>query len=154
MWTDIQSKVIEILDGITGIETVLNYMPVIKTLEDLREIAPLDSSGRINFWVVERISFRINREGMNLRTQEWVHTFRVVGWIATTGDNTSYNDFQNLVESIMEALSENITMGLQNSTMVLSPNVERIDIDWLGDFMCNFTEITIPVREIRTVNYV
>jgi len=154
MWTVISEKLTDILKNIEGVGLVLSYMPVISTVSDLLALDIVDGNKQVNFWIVERQAFRINRENTNTCTQEWIHTFRISGWKSTTGRNSSYVDFQNLVENIMEAFSANITLGLPNSTMALSPSVNRIDVSWVGDYMCNFVDISMPVRELRTVNYV
>jgi|WetSurSiteA1Bulk_404760.scaffolds.fasta_scaffold32390_2 hypothetical protein len=153
MWTAISSKLYDLLTGVTGVGTVLTYSPVIKTMTDLKANFPLDDENRFNAWIIERNAFRIDRSIATLHTQEWIHTFTISGWKSIVDSNQSYLDFQNLVETIMEAFSENITMGLPNSTMALSPNVDVIEEAFIGEILCNHVRITVPVRELRTVNY-
>jgi hypothetical protein len=155
MWTEIQEKLVEILQTIDGVGTVLDFQPIVKTTADLRQIVPIDINNDFNLWIVTRTGFRINRDGVSLSTQEWVHTFKITGWVSTSDGNKSQDDFQDLVEDVLDVISTNISLGLSSySTMALSPTVDTIGMEFKGDALCNYCDITLPVRELRTVNYV
>jgi hypothetical protein len=153
MWTDITAALKTLLEAISGVGTVLDYAPAVKTLSELRTFFPLDENDKLNAWIIERTSVAIGRK-TSLSSQEWTHNFVIQGWITTSGKNASYIDFQNLVESIMNSFSENITLGLANSSVIpLGPTADPINSEFLGDFLCHHVKITVVVRELRTVNY-
>jgi len=59
-------------------------------------------------------------------------------------------DFQDLVEDIMDALLDNISLG----DMLLAADAGEIDYRELGDYLCHYVRIAAPVQRQVTPTYV
>jgi hypothetical protein len=148
----IESAIITVLQGNSEVNTIYAYMPLLPTDADVKAYIPFDSQDRFNFWVILRESIELNREHTTNHEQWWLHSFTIHGWISTSNNGASYVTFQDTVNSLLQSLSSNITLGLSDETYSGPPSA-IISVEKFYNVICDHVEMHIQVRTRVTVNY-
>ena len=161
-WEDIRDYVKERLEAVSGIGTVLDWQPNIRTRAQLDEyltsIPGQVPQKRVNIWFLLRIAIRDTRGGdrpatlaMNEYNRE--DTFEITGFYNYV-DRDSLIAFNNIIEGIHAKFMAEITLGQVEQGYIAGPaHTQSIaDVDWFG-ILCHFCRIRITVRRHDSVTY-
>jgi hypothetical protein len=154
-WKAIAAALTTEISAVSGVGTISSYMPIVPTEEEVRALLPRDSLNRLNYWVIRRSNFNINREGAHTSSQWWFHTMAIDGWVSTTDAGQSLESFQDLADSVALSISTNISLGLDGnaSCQVGDIRVDPIDIVLFAGILCHHVLIQVEVRHLKIVRY-
>ena len=156
-WKDASDELKALLEA-AGAENVYDYDPNFKTPEEFKDLLtgwdddtnlPL-----IHTWFMTRKGRKDERGGADAGIclgQALIHDGYVIeGFYGYGRGGKTYFDFQDLVEDIMDALLDNISLG----DMLLAADAGEIDYRELGDYLCHYVRIAAPVQRQVTPTYV
>jgi hypothetical protein len=155
-YTDIVDAIVADLQAVDYVENVKKYKPVAATDEQVKDLLPFtydaDNELRLNFWCVYRSNVRINREGVPMSEQWWIHTITTEGWISTKDWGESLEEFEGIVDNVLQKVSAHISLGLSDDTYHGAPSA-AINTEIVGGVFCHHVTITADVHTRVTVNY-
>jgi len=138
-----------LISGVSGITNVVVGMSPTSTLSNFISQFPLDSSKRINVWFIERQRVSLERESAVSPRVFYNHVIVIDGFIS----GITSDDFNTLVDSILNTIVTNISLSGNTSQFVVMPPEASIDLAMIADRLAYHANIRIPVREVVMVTY-
>jgi hypothetical protein len=148
-WKDIRDEIVSTLQGVAGIGQVYTYLPDVKTEEDVVSKFKNPATGDIRFWVVRRRSGADNRDRQPLTQSVRRHHFRIQGYLSYQDSPAGEEEFQDLVDAVVEAFAPKITMG--GTAEVVYGVTFECGEESVGPYLCRAVSIdlTADIRHTR-----
>lgn len=147
-----------ILESVPGVGVVQEYHRYTRTPEGFRRYFTklVDQYTRsANVWLITRDAFAQTAAGVPIPQEMREHLFVISGYVGLKDSDGSEEVFQDLVDSVVNALESRKRLGLETTTVhVREPQVPVIDHVWFGPLLCHHCDIQLRVLERRTIAYV
>lgn len=158
-WRTVQLQIKSILEGISGVEYVLDYEPDVTSFEELKPYLTevTRNVDKLNLWIVQRTAFRTERGGRGNNTplcfKKDIDVFTIDGFIGYTGLE-SFIEFNNTVENIREEFTANISLGSAEAGWMAGPiaNGDIAMAEFLG-ILCHSCSMNISVEKQSSAGY-
>lgn len=155
-WKDASDELKALLET-AGAENVFDYDPNFRQPSDFKDLAtgwdddtnlPL-----IHVWFMTRKGIRDERGGIGARvglTKALRRDAYVIeGFYGYGRGGKTYFDWQDLIEVVMDALLNNVSLG----DLLEAASATEIDYRELGDYLCHYVRIEAPVARRLSPTY-
>jgi hypothetical protein len=141
----IRNEIAQIIETVTGIGTVHNYLRWSNTYEGFLNLFK-DSSDKINGCMITRI--KTPEEAISGgRTCERAHTMKIICIYGLKDSDATELYFQDtIVDGICAAFRHEKTLNNRKAHLGV-PQVEIVEPRKFGTVLCHYAEITVPVAE-------
>jgi len=156
-WKDASDELKVLLEA-NGAENVFDYPVNFKEPSEFKDLATgWDDESNLplmHAWFIERKGIRDERGGIGARvglTQALRNdSYIIEGFYGYGRGGKTYYDWQALVEAVMDALLDNVSLG----DLLEAANATEIDYRELGDYLCHYVRIEAPVVRRLSPTYV
>ena len=155
-WKDASDELKALLET-AGAKNVFDYDPNFRTPEEFKDLTT-DWDDEVNrahmhAWFMTRKSIRDERGGIGasvglskaLRRDSYI----IEGFYGYGRGGKTYFDWQTLIEDIMDALLDDVSLG----DLLEAASATEIDYRELGDYLCHYVRIEAPVARRLDPNY-
>lgn len=136
-------------------------VPYVREARDVNSVL-LDVDKRLNAWFISRTGVRSIKRGehrkvaTNKRIKE--HSIQIRGFWSVSDDShpatSSEEAWQELCDTIEEAFSTTISMGVTNPPTIINRFDMRIAYEFMASILCHTVTITLSYQEWLTTTYV
>lgn len=161
-WQDTAEKIKTIIEGCIGTGMVLTWEPMIDNETEFRKYTFKESATKkdsVNLWFIDRIPRYATRggqaTGIPLGMYQEGDSYIVRGYVDYENTQESYNDFQDMIDALRIAFTNNISYnGIDN--ILYAGTFENGDRRYaqLHNRLCHYVEFTINVVRMGSANLV
>ena len=156
-WKDASDELKSLLEA-AGAENVFDYDPNFKSPSEFKDLATgWDDDSNLpllHAWFMTRVSIKDERGGggSSVCTGEQLRhdSYKIEGFYGYGRGGKTYYDWQTLIESVMDALLANVSLG----DLLEAPSAPEISYRELGDYLCHYVRIDAPVARRLALTYV
>jgi hypothetical protein len=156
-WKDASDELKALLEA-NGAENVFDYDPNFKSPDQFKDLATgWDDDTNLpllHAWFMTRRGIGDERGGgsSSVCTGEQLRgdSYVIEGFYGYGRGGKTYYDWQDLIEDIMDALLQNISLG----DMLKAARATEIGYRELGDYLCHYTRIEAPVSRRLALAYI
>lgn len=156
-WKDASDELKALLEA-NGAENVFDYDPNFKSPDQFKDLATgWDDDTNLpllHTWFMTRKRRRDERGGagtsVGLGKALINDGYVIEGFYGYGRGGKTYYDWQDLIEDIMDALLDNVSLG----DLLQAAEAEEIGYRELGDYLCHYVRIAAPVVRLVTPSYV
>lgn len=148
------AKVKAALDGVSDVGNVYDYLRFWTNESEFRSLfeATIGGTKQIRGWMITRAGIPANTRAEANGRQILAHRFQVRGFMSLSDGNASEKTFQALVESVIAALDESVT--LSGSERGMDPAIApTIGLTQEGKYLCHYVEIEFTMAETLNRTY-
>ncbi len=143
-YATILAKIKSILEGVSDIGQVHDYVRWYKDKPDFNTIFRDAANSQIRAWDISRTSTPETEKAS--RTNIRTHTFRIRGFMSLDDSAATEKTFQSLVEDVATAFRN--SPGLEGTALDSGPiQINAVDHMNVGDALCHYCELHLPCSE-------
>ena len=152
-YSDMLAQIKTILESVTNIGKVYDYERFSNNWSDYRVLfkTTIGTTDQIRAWTITRVSTDQKRhlsDGVHRQTL----TFTIHGYMGLDDANSSEKTFQELVESVMDAIDAKPHLGGMAAGSDPS-QLKFFDHRLFGDLLCHHAEITVVAWADKQITY-
>lgn len=160
-WRDPSNELKDLLVGVSSVGVVFDYPPELREEFDYKDLATSwdDDTNKpiINVWIIERTSITDKRGGraadVCLTRGAREDAYRIMGFYGFGKDGKTYFEFQAVVEDVLDALMDAVTLGGHSGWVAFAAIARNLDFRRFGPYLCHWAEITVTVHRRLTPTF-